>query len=228
MELVGDLTTQSFLSALQRFCSRRGLCTDIYSNNATNFVGANRQLQELKTLILSKEHQTKVQTELSMVGIQWHFIPPLSPILAVIGTAVKYFKSHLYKSLGNAILSYEELNTLLIRIEVILNSRPLTPLSSDPSDMSALTPGHFLIGEPLLALPERDQLTTSLNYLSRWKLVSQLAQHFWSRWSRDYLSQLQKRNKWSSSTGPKCKIGSIVRSGLFVTTCHHYNCQLEE
>lgn len=52
IELVGDLTTRSFLSALQRFCDRRGLCTDIYSDNATNFVGANRQLQELRSLFL--------------------------------------------------------------------------------------------------------------------------------------------------------------------------------
>jgi len=211
MELVGDLTTQSFLNALQRFCSRRGLCTDIYSDNATNFVGANRQLQELKTLILSKEHQTQVQNELSKIGIQWHFIPPRSPHFGGLWeAAVKSFKSHLYKSLGNATLTYEELNTLLVRIEAILNSRPLTALSSDPSDMSALTPGHFLIGESLLALPERDETTTSSNNLSRWKRVSQMAQHFWSRWSRDYLSQLQERNKWSNSTGPRCEIGSIV------------------
>jgi len=124
--------------------------------------------------------------------------------------AVKSFKSHLYKSLGNATLTYEELNTLLVRIEEILNSRPLTALSFDPSDISTFTPGHFLIGESLLALPERDETITSSNNLSRWKRVSQMAQHFWSRWSRDYLSPLQERNKLSNSTGPRCEIGSIV------------------
>lgn len=60
IELVGDLTSASFINALKRFCDRRGKCTDIYSDNAKNFVGANRQLQELSNLIHTKEHQSKL------------------------------------------------------------------------------------------------------------------------------------------------------------------------
>jgi len=211
VELVGDLTTQSFLNALQRFCDRRGLCTDIYSDNATNFVGANRRLQEVKKLFLSKEHQNKVNDEIAKHGIQWHFIPPRSPHFGGLWeAAVKSLKTHLYKFLGNASLTFEELNTVLVRIEAILNSRPLTPLSTDPSDMSVLTPGHFLIGDSLRALPDRDETATPLNNLSRWRRVTQLSQHIWSRWSRDYLGQLQARNKWSSSQGPSIQIGTVV------------------
>jgi len=70
--------------------------------------------------------------------------------------AVKSLKSHLYKSLGYASLTFEELNTLLVRVEVALNSRFLTSISSDPSDMSVLTPGHFLIGDSLRTLPDRN------------------------------------------------------------------------
>lgn len=211
VELVGDLTTQSFLNALQRFCDRRGLCTDIYSDNATNFVGANRRLQEVKKLFLSKEHQNKVNDEIAKHGIQWHFIPPRSPHFGGLWeAAVKSLKSHLYKTLGNASLTFEELNTVLVRIEAILNSRPLTPLSTDPSDMSVLTPGHFLIGDSLRALPDRDETATPPSNLSRWRRVTQLSQHLWSRWSRDYLGQLQRRNKWSSSQGPGMQIGTVV------------------
>jgi len=124
--------------------------------------------------------------------------------------AVKSLKTHLYKTLGNASLTFEELNTVLVRIEAILNSRPLTPLSTDPSDMSVLTPGHFLIGDSLRALPDRDETATQLSSLSRWRRVTQLSQHLWSRWSRDYLGQLQRRNKWSSSQGPGIRIGTVV------------------
>jgi len=211
IELVGDLTTQAFLSALQRFCDRRGLCTDIYSDNATNFVGANRQLQELRTLFQSTEHQERIQDTLSKSSIQWHFIPPRSPHFGGLWeAAVKSLKSHLYRTLGNASLTFEELNTILIRVEAILNSRPLTPLSSHPSDLSVLTPGHFLIGDALNSLPDRDERDVPTNRLARWRRVVQFTQQLWARWTRDYLTQLQERTKWMTSSGPKLEVGTIV------------------
>lgn len=211
MELVSDLTTRAFLNALQRFFDRRGLCTDIYSDNATNFVGARRELQELKNLFMTSEHQEQVQTTLSQSGIQWHFIPPRSPHFGGLWeAAIKSLKSHLYRTLGNASLTFEELNTVLVRIEAILNSRPITPLSTDPSDLSVLTPGHFLIGDSLTALPERDETLTPQNRLTRWRRVVQISQHFWSRWSKDYLNQLQERGKWLNSKGPNLHVGTIV------------------
>lgn len=107
--MVGDLTTQSFLNALKRFCDRRGKVTEIYSDNATNFVGANRQLTELRHLFLSLEHKKKVQGYLSENNIQWHFIPARSPHFGGLWeTAIKSMKSHLYKTLGNASLTFEE------------------------------------------------------------------------------------------------------------------------
>lgn len=211
IELVGDLTTQAFLSALQRFCDRRGLCTDIYSDNATNFVGANRQLQELRTLFQSTEHQERVQDTLSKSSIQWHFIPPRSPHFGGLWeAAVKSLKSHLYRTLGNASLTFEELNTILIRVEAILNSRPLTPLSSHPSDLSVLTPGHFLIGDALNSLPDHDERDVPTNRLSRWRRVVQFTQQLWARWTRDYLTQLQERAKWRTSSGPRLEVGTVV------------------
>jgi len=99
VEVVGDLTAQAFLNAQQRFCDRRGLCTDIYSDNATNFIGANSQLQELKALFLSKEHQHQVNDATTKYGIQLHFIPPRSPHFGGLWeAAVKSFKTHLYKT----------------------------------------------------------------------------------------------------------------------------------
>lgn len=98
-----------------------------------------------------------------------------------------------------------------MRIEAaILNSRPMTPLSTDPSDLSILTPGHLLIGNSLTALPERDETSTPQNRLTRWRRVVQISQHFWSRWLKDYLKQLQERSKWPSSKGPNLHVGTIV------------------
>ena len=65
---------------------------------------------------------------------------------------MKSMKTHLRKIVGNIKLTFEELSTLLTQIEACLNSRPLVPLPSDDDGIEALTPGHFLIGQPLQAL----------------------------------------------------------------------------
>ncbi|XP_076298044.1 uncharacterized protein LOC143217542 [Lasioglossum baleicum] len=97
--------------------------------------------------------------------------------------AVKSMKAHLRRVIGESTLTFEEMTTLLCRIEACLNSRPLTPLSDDPNDLSPLTPGHFLIGEPLRGAlePPPDEVAVPLT----------------TRWSREYLHQLQQRTKWS-------------------------------
>jgi hypothetical protein len=82
---------------------------------------------------------------------------------------VKSIKGHLKRTIGEVVLSYEELYTLLTRIEAVLNCRPLCPLSNDPNDLNPITPGHFLIGEPLTSISERDLTTTRINRLTQWQ-----------------------------------------------------------
>ena len=77
-----------------------------------------------------------------------------------------------------------------------MNSRPLTPLSNDPSDLNPLTPGHFLIGASLVGLPEPMDLHVSVNRLTKYKLLCNLVQQFWTRWTKEYLNSLQSRYKW--------------------------------
>lgn len=99
--------------------------------------------------------------------------------------------------------------TLTTRVEAMLNSRPLTPLSSNPSELDTLTPGHFLIGGPLVSLAEENLHEVPINRLRRWQLVQCLAQRIWTRWQKEYLHTLQQRPKWIKKTG-NLQIGQLV------------------
>ncbi|XP_055632599.1 uncharacterized protein LOC129773073 [Toxorhynchites rutilus septentrionalis] len=109
--------------------------------------------------------------------------------------AVRSAKKHLLKVVGEHPVLVENLSTLLVQVEGCLNSRPLTPLSDDPTDLDPLTPAHFLIGSSLQALPEPSTENIPINRLNRWQLVQRQLEDFWKRWRREYLCQLQGRNK---------------------------------
>nr|XP_018895666.1 PREDICTED: uncharacterized protein LOC109029600 [Bemisia tabaci] len=210
LELVSDLTTVSFIEALRRFIARRGLPADIFSDNATNFVGAKNQLKELYTLLSDQKHQTQVSAFSLKYEIQWHFIPARSPNFGGLWeAAVKSFKHHLHRVIGTDLFTYDEFTTFLYEIEAVLNSRPLTPISSDPNDLLVLTPGHFLIGDSLKSLPHEDFRDVKMNRLSTWQHIQQAKQHFWARWSREYLNELTVRHKWTKNS-PNIKEGTLV------------------
>ncbi|XP_028164538.1 uncharacterized protein LOC114355741 isoform X1 [Ostrinia furnacalis] len=210
LELASDLTTETYLACLKRLISRRGLPREIYSDNASTFKGARNQLAELYSLQASGSHQNKVCQFAANQGINFHFVPAYSPTFAGLAeAAVKSTKYHLKRVLQSQLLTYEQINTILIEIECILNSRPLIPLSSDVNDFSYLTPGHFLIGNSLTMYPENDVTNIPSNRLKFWQLCNQIKQSFWKMWYKQYLNSLQNRPKWLDVL-PNVKVGTIV------------------
>ncbi|XP_044313286.1 uncharacterized protein LOC123037287 [Drosophila rhopaloa] len=199
LELVKDLTTASFLSALKRFISTRGKPSQIWSDNATNFVGAKNELADLKRLLLSDSHMQSVHQACLAEGIDWQFIPPRSPHFGGLWeAAVKTAKHHFYRSVGRQTLSFDELRTLVCQIASIINSRPLLSVSENPDDLDVLTPAHLLFGGPSTTIIEPDLTKLNYNRLDGWQRVTYLQQLFWSRWQKEYLTLLQQRTKWRS------------------------------
>jgi hypothetical protein len=204
LEYVSDLSTDAFLASLQRFVARRGLPTDIYTDCDTNFVGASNQLRTLVNNSGFKDHL------ISRFHCTWHFNPPGAPHFGGLWeAAVRSAKRLMTRIMGEHTFSVEELSTMLCRIEAILNSRPLVQLSSDPTEYDCLTPGHFLIGRPLLSIPEMNIVNTALPLAQRWKLINQCAQSFWHRWRNEYLNTLQMRNRWTTDV-PNISINDMV------------------
>ncbi|XP_070169700.1 uncharacterized protein [Polyergus mexicanus] len=207
LEYVDDYATNGFLSAFRRFASRRGLPSDMYSDNGTNFQGADR---ELNTTFQRLVADPPIQDAIANDNIKWHFIPPSAPHFGGLWEAgVKGLKFHLKRAIGSRTLSQIEFATLLCQIEACLNSRPISALHDDPNDFSALTPGHFLVGRPLVSPPEESVLDIDSNRLSRWQQVRAILEQIWRSWSSDYLHTLQQRRKWRENE-PELKINELV------------------
>ncbi|XP_043660057.1 uncharacterized protein LOC122624512 [Drosophila teissieri] len=142
-----------FLEALRRFFARRGKSENIYSDNGTNFVGASRVLD--KEFVAAIENNNELAPTLEKEGIKWHFIPPGSPHMGGLWEAgVISVKYHLKRVIGENSFTYEEFASLLCQIEAVLNSRPLVTVRSENDGEEILTPGHFLVGRPLIGAPE--------------------------------------------------------------------------
>ncbi|XP_011867249.1 PREDICTED: uncharacterized protein LOC105561650, partial [Vollenhovia emeryi] len=211
LELVGDLTSESFLNALKRFVSRRGLCEHIYCDNGTNFVGAKNELSEISKWLGGIPKDSKFANFLSQSLITWHFIPPRAPNFGGLWeAAVKSAKCHIRRITSNAHLTFEELYTVITQVEAVMNSRPLVPMSDDPNDLEILTPGHLLINKSLTAVPQVALSELPTNRLNQYQRLQQLVQHFWSRWTNEYLSYLQQRSKWKTNGPIEIKIGMMV------------------
>lgn len=201
LELVSDLSTDAFIACLRRFISRRGKPTLLWSDHGTNFVGAASEIKELARFLESQKARGEISSFCSAQNIQWRFIPEHAPHFGGLWeAAVKSFKSHLRRVVGNTKLTFEEMVTVLTQVEACLNSRPLVALPLDDDGVEALTPGHFLVGRPLEALPDPALAYRSVSLLSRWHLCQALVRHLWQRWSADYLNSLRRASKWHRSS----------------------------
>ena len=191
---------------LMRFLNRRGHVKEIRSDNGTNFVAADKEIREL---ITAMKH-SKLERELSQRGCNWVFHPPgASHMSGVWERLVRTVKRSLKAILGKSPMNEEVLHTVFTEAEGIANSRPLTLNPSSPDDNDPLTPNHFLNVRPSLNIPpnvigERDKFSRK-----RWRQAQLLADHYWKRWMKEYLSTLQERPKCQREQ-KNLKVGDLV------------------
>lgn len=189
LDLAYGLSLEAFLETFARFVSHRGSCKELWSDNGTNFVGSNNELKR----VLDEWQGSLPHQQLANYQTNWQFIPPGAPHQGGLWeSGVRSVKHHLRRTIGVRILTPNYLYTLLTRVGACLNSRPLGPLSQDVSDLSPLTPGHFLIGRPLLQpLLTEDVSSVPDNRLTAWAQQQKLIGAFWQRWKEEYLVSLQ-------------------------------------
>ncbi|KAM4012210.1 uncharacterized protein ACNLHF_005183 [Anomaloglossus baeobatrachus] len=208
IEVIETMDTSSFINAFRRFISLRGHVKHIRSDRGSNFVGACGELKIPSNLDINQ-----VERRLSELGCTWTFNPPHSSHMGgvwerMIGIARRILDS-IFLQLGPSKLTHETLTTFMAEVVAIMNARPLVPISNDPDDLSLLTPSTLLTQKFNVSMPTSGEFTTKDLYKSQWKRVQMLADLFWTKWRKQYLSTLQTRDKWQDSR-PNMKPGNVV------------------
>ena len=179
LELVSDLTSDSFVSALRRFIARRGKPKAIWSDHGTNFVGANNDLKELEQFLTSQKLHEHISVFSTSQHIEWKFIPQRAPHFGGLWESV--VKSMKYHLTANVKLTFEEYSEVLAQVGASLNSRPLVSLPCDGEGLDMLTAGHFLIGRPIKSLPDPSFSYHPITLLCQWHLCQHVVRQFWQR-----------------------------------------------
>ncbi|XP_065911263.1 uncharacterized protein [Dysidea avara] len=211
IEVVCDLSVQTFLLAFRRFSSRKSLPSTMISDNASTFLAAAEDLQRLF------ESET-LQKELEQNNVTWRFIPKRAPWYGGFWERmVGLTKQAIKKTLGRAFVTLKQLETIVTEIEAMLNDRPLTYVSPDLSDPEPLTPSHLLYGRRIRQVPhvlnKPEEDPTYVNGSSMRDKVdkhSVVIQKFWNRWKTEYLTSLREFNKISGHNKEVIKVGDVV------------------
>ncbi|XP_051277216.1 uncharacterized protein LOC127375251 [Dicentrarchus labrax] len=185
--------------------SKRGPAAQIRSDRGTNFTGASKEL--------NLEDDADMQRYLQDQQCTWIFNPPHASHMGgawerLIGVARRILDSMFLQQRFSS-LTHEVLVTLMAEVCAVMNARPLLPVSTDPENPLILTPSMLLTqktGAPSSPPPDFGKAEIIRH---QWKLVQYLAETFWHKWQREYLSTLQSRAKWQEKR-PNLQEGDII------------------
>lgn len=201
LEVTSALSTDSFILALRRFISRRGNVRMMRSDNGTNFVGTDNEFRKA----MKELDDDKIKTYLLEKGADWIKWKRNTPAASHMGgvwerqiRSARSILSSLLRTHGHS-LNDESFRTLLVEVESILNSRPLTTdVLSDPHSLLPLTPNHLLTMKSKIILPPPGIFQKADLYCRKqWRRVQHITDEFWRRWRVEYLQSLQVRQKWN-------------------------------
>ena len=190
-----DMTSETFIRSFRRFAARRGHPQMMVSDNGKTFVGAPKQIDCLK----------------------WQFNLERAPWWGgLLERLIRSVKRCLRKVVGGARLRKDELLTVVSEIEAVLNSCPLSYVSTEDFE-EPITPSHLLCGRRLLTPAPVDSESESDYELSRDSVrrrarhMNAVIGHFWQRWKTEYLLELRNHHITKHQPQYRCvQVGEIV------------------
>ncbi|XP_034058377.1 uncharacterized protein LOC117537302 isoform X2 [Gymnodraco acuticeps] len=197
IETLDDLTTDAFMNALRTMVAIRGPVRQLRCDQGTNFIGAKREFSELLKG-MDQERQRAIGCEFVMN------VPSASHMGGVWERQIRTIRSILTVMLDKSAsrLDTTTLRTFLYETMAIINSRPLSVEHlHDLTGPEPLTPNHIITMKSSVILPPPGEFCKEDLYLrKRWRRVQFLANEFWRRWKREYLLNLQQRQKWPKAS----------------------------
>ena len=193
------MTLSSVIQALVKMHSQFPSLRKIFSDNGSNFKGANREIKEA----VAYWNEQEANEKLSEQGIEWSFGPAACGSYGgvwerLIGIVKNSFKA----CLNGKTVSRDAFDALCAAVAGVVNRRPLTRADNSQDDMLVLSPAHFIYpyqfihssNDIIPPIPENgDHLRTT------WKVIRERVDDFWKIWRASYLDTLQTRQKWQKS-----------------------------
>ena len=211
IEMLDDMTTDAFINALRCFIALRGTVRQLRSDQGTSFMGAQHEL----ATSLKEINERRVQQFLEAHGCDFVTnVPSSSHMGGVWERQIRTIRNILTAILcqNNSRLDNSSLRTFLYETMAIVNSRPLAIENiNDPLGPEALTPNHLLTMKSGIIVPPPGNFQKEDVYArKRWRRVQYLANQFWSRWKKEYLANLQVRQKWNKKRR-NMQVGDVVQ-----------------
>ena len=182
IEIVPKLDTDICRNAIMRFIARRGKPIKMISYHGTNFAGADREFKEY----VAAWNKERIEEHLVQQGIRWKFNPPAEPHFGgVWERLVRSCKKARYAVLGNRSITEDVLSTTMCLVEQTLNARPLTQVSSDATNLEAITPNHFLLGNKNVCLPYLSAAEQFVDHRKLFRQTQAYADLIWDRFRKE-------------------------------------------
>ncbi len=203
LDLLPSLETREFIKSFKRLVARRGRPSVIYSDNGSTFIAASKWLKSVR----KDEELNEFLCELS---ISWRFNLSRAPWWGgQFERLIGVMKGCFYKTVGNGLLSWDELTEVLLDIEIAMNNRPLCYMEED-EQQPTLTPNAMLLVNPNF-LPELKPYHEEENLRKRAKYLKKTKEDMWRRWTNEYMRALRERHRLKhNSRGPNISVGDVV------------------
>ena len=193
LELTVDYSTMEFLQTPRWLFAIRGQPALLMSDNRSQLVGAERELEEM----IRGWNRKELKEFGAEQEMEWKFTTPGAPHHnGVAESLVKSTKRALKKAIGKQILSPFEFYTCLMEIANLINQRPIGRVPNDPNDGSCLCPNDLLLRRASSTVPQGPFQETR-NPRRRVEFVQKIVDAFWQQWKRDVFPTLVPRKRWT-------------------------------